>query len=133
MASKNEVKSKTSTIVVSPLSDAIEPKLAKNAENVAQTVENSLDSDDILNSLKILLITIGKLQKVRLEAGDIKPLIEQMLDGEPVRGEEIEKAKIGANALNRLVRAYSDHQAALLKAQSARTLLDQVLSFNSAN
>lgn len=133
MASKNEVKSKTSTIVGSPLSDAIEPKLAKNAENVAQTVENSLDSDDILNSLKILLITIGKLQKVRLEAGDIKPLIEQMLDGEPVRGEEIEKAKIGANALNRLVRAYSDHQAALLKAQSARTLLDQVLSFNSAN
>jgi hypothetical protein len=133
MASKNEVKSKTSTIVGSPLSDAIEPKLAKNAENVAQTVENSLDSDDILNSLKTLLITIGKLQKVRLEAGDIKPLIEQMLDGEPVRGEEIEKAKIGANALNRLVRAYSDHQAALLKAQSARTLLDQVLSFNSAN
>ncbi|WP_306297046.1 hypothetical protein [Nostoc sp. C052] len=60
-------------------------------------------------------------------------MIEQMLDGEPVRGEEIEKAKIGANALNRLVRAYSDHQAALLKAQSARTLLDQVLSFNSAN
>ncbi|WP_265278006.1 hypothetical protein [Nostoc sp. KVJ3] len=56
-----------------------------------------------------------------------------MLDGEPVRGEEIEKAKNGANALNRLVRAYSDHQAALLKAQSARTLLDQVLSFNSAN
>ncbi|QLE45633.1 hypothetical protein FD723_35835 (plasmid) [Nostoc sp. C052] len=133
MASKNEVKSKTSTIVVSALSDAIEPKVAKNAENVAQTVENSLDSDDILNSLKTLLITIEKLQKVRLEAGDIKPLIEQMLDGEPVRGEEIEKAKIGANALNRLVRAYSDHQAALLKAQSARTLLDQVLSFNSAN
>ncbi len=133
MASKNEVKSKTSTIVGSPLSDAIEPKLAKNAENVAQTVENSLDSDDILNSLKTLLITIEKLQKVRLEAGDIKPWIEQMLDGEPVRGEEIEKAKIGANALNRLVRAYSDHQAALLKAQSARTLLDQVLSFNSAN
>lgn len=133
MASKNEVKSKTSTIVGSPLSDAIEPKLTKNAENVAQTVENYLDSDDILNSLKTLLITIEKLQKVRLEAGDIKPLIEQMLDGESVRGEEIEKAKIGANALNRLVRAYSDHQAALLKAQSARTLLDQVLSFNSAN
>ncbi|WP_306297047.1 hypothetical protein [Nostoc sp. C052] len=56
MASKNEVKSKTSTIVVSALSDAIEPKVAKNAENVAQTVENSLDSDDILNSLKPYLL-----------------------------------------------------------------------------
>ncbi|MEH1899593.1 MAG: hypothetical protein V7K94_30755 [Nostoc sp.] len=94
MASKNEVKSKISTIVGSPLSDAIEPKLAKNAENVAQTVENYLDSDDILNSLKTLLITIEKLQKVRLEAGDIKPLIEQMVDGEPVRGEEIEVLRL---------------------------------------
>ena len=133
MVSKNEVKSETSTIVVSPLPDAAEPKLVDDAEDVAQPVGNVLDSDDILNSLKTLLNSIEKLQKVRLEAGDIKPLIEQMLDGKPVMSEELEKAKIGASTLNRLVRAYSDHQDALLKAQSARTLLSQVLSFNPAN
>lgn len=96
-------------------------------------MENALDSDEILNSLKTLLSTLEKLQKVRLEAGDIKLVIEQMLDGEIVRGEEIEKAKTGASKLNRLVRAYSDHQAALFKSQPARTLLDLVLNSNPAN
>jgi len=52
MATKNEVKAETSTIVVSQLSDAAEPQLVENAEDVAQPMENSLGSDDILNSLK---------------------------------------------------------------------------------
>ncbi len=56
MPKKNEVKSETSTIVVSPLSDAAEPQLVGNAEDVAQPMENSLDSDDILNSLKTMTI-----------------------------------------------------------------------------
>ncbi len=52
MATKNEVKAETSTIVVLQLSDAAEPQLVENAEDVAQPMENSLGSDDILNSLK---------------------------------------------------------------------------------
>ncbi|MHC5763227.1 hypothetical protein [Nostoc sp.] len=52
MATKNEVKAETFTIVVSQLSDAAEPQLVENAEDVAQPMENSLGSDDILNSLK---------------------------------------------------------------------------------
>ncbi|WP_167315634.1 hypothetical protein [Nostoc punctiforme] len=52
MATKNEVKAETSTIVVSQLSDAAEPQLVENAEDVAQPMKNSLGSDDILNSLK---------------------------------------------------------------------------------
>jgi hypothetical protein len=35
MATKNEVKAETSTIVVSQLSDAAEAKLVENAEDVA--------------------------------------------------------------------------------------------------
>ena len=127
MASESEIKPKTSTTELLTLADETQ------TQGIAESVENALDSDEILNSLKTLLSTLEKLQKVRLEAGDIKPLIEQMLDGKPVRSEELEKAKIGASTLNRLVRAYSDHQTALLKAQSARTLLSQVLSFNPAN
>ncbi|MHC5917395.1 MAG: hypothetical protein ACYTXE_41895 [Nostoc sp.] len=52
MATKNEVKAETSTIVVSQLSDTAEAQLVENAEDVAQPMENSLGSDDILNSLK---------------------------------------------------------------------------------
>lgn len=90
-------------------------------------VEDIQNVDSILNSLKTLLSTVEKLQKVRQEVGDIKPLLVQMLDGELVSGEELEQLKTGVSGLFRLVRAYSDHQTALAKAQPARSLLDEVL------
>jgi hypothetical protein len=89
--------------------------------------------DDILNSLKTLLSTVEKLQKIRQEVGDIKPLLVRMLDGELVSGEDLEQLKTGVSGLLRLVRAHSDHQAALAKAQTARTLLDEVLSVTPNN
>lgn len=98
---------------------AIEPETTSEAE--------ALDIEDCLNALKVLLSTVEKLQKVRQEVGDIKPLLVRMLDGEVVTGAELEQLKTGVNGLFRLVRAYSDHQAALTKAQPARQLLDDVL------
>ncbi|MCY7320744.1 MAG: hypothetical protein LH660_02810 [Phormidesmis sp. CAN_BIN36] len=95
-------------------------------------VEDTQNVDSILNSLKILLSTVEKLQKVRQEVGDIKPLLVQMLDGELVSGEDLEQLKTGVGGLFRLVRAYSDHQAALAKAQPARSLLDEVLKTPNA-
>lgn len=96
-------------------------------EDAPETIEDAQDIDEILNSLKSLLSALEKLQKVRQDVGDIKPLIGRMLDGEIIAGEELEQLKSGVNSLSRLVRAYSDHQAALTKAQAARKLLDQVL------
>ncbi|MGV0024944.1 hypothetical protein [Phormidesmis priestleyi] len=93
----------------------------------AVEVEEAQDVDSILNSLKTLLSTVEKLQKVRQEVGDIKPLLVRMLDGELMAGEDLEQLKTGVGGLLRLVRAYSDHQAALTKAQPARSLLDEVL------
>lgn len=84
--------------------------------------------DDCLNALKALLSTVEKLQKVRLEVGDVKPFLMRMLDGEVMSGEELEQLKTGVGGLSRLIRAYSDHQTALAKAQPARDLLDQVLN-----
>lgn len=84
--------------------------------------------DECLNALKALLSTVEKLQKVRLEVGDVKPFLLRMLDGEVMSGEELEQLKTGVSGLSRLMRAYSDHQVALLKAQPARDLLDQVLN-----
>jgi len=55
-----------------------------------------------------------------------------MLDGELVGGEELEQLKTGMSGLVRLVRAYSDHQAALTKAQPARNVLDQILKERNA-
>lgn len=99
------------------------------SESASETVKDPQDIDEILNSLKTLLSTVEKLQKVRQEVGDIKPLLLRMLDGELVSGGELEQLKVGVGGLTKLVRAHSDHQAALVKAQAARSLLDEVLKF----
>lgn len=103
------------------------------AEGPVETGKDTQDIEDSLNALKTLLSAVEKLQKVRQEVGDIKPLLVRMLDGEVMSGEELEQLKTGVGGLLRLVRAYSDHQAALLKAQPARSLLDEVLKVRSAS
>jgi hypothetical protein len=116
--------------------DAIETEDSEVAQPPALNNSSNGDDlqsvDDILNSLKTLLTTVEKLQKIRQEVGDIKPLLVRMLDGELVSGEDLEQLKTGVSGLLRLVRAHSDHQAALAKAQTARSLLDEVLSSSSA-
>ncbi|MBE9035340.1 hypothetical protein [aff. Roholtiella sp. LEGE 12411] len=129
MAQSNRVKTETSTQELPTVSDIEQPVII---EDSAEPVEDVQDIDSILNSLKTLLSTVEKLQKVRQEVGDIKPLIGRMLDGELLAGEELEQLKTGVSGLSRLVRAYSDHQAALSKAQPARNLLDQVLKEGQA-
>jgi hypothetical protein len=104
-----------------------EPKSEEPTEAAPASAGEGYDIDEILNSLKTLLTTVEKLQKVRQDVGDIKALLVRMLDGELMAGEELEQLKTGVAGLLRLVRAHSDHQAALAKAQSARSLLDEVL------
>ncbi|MEA5506513.1 hypothetical protein VB735_26105 [Halotia wernerae UHCC 0503] len=124
MAQKNGVTAGTSAQELTTVSDVEESVTIDNSPEPGEDVQ---DIDEILNSLKALLSTVDKLQKVRQDVGDIKPLIGRMLDGELLAGEELEQLKAGVSSLSRLVRAYSDHQAALAKAQPARELLDQVL------
>ncbi|WP_193200390.1 hypothetical protein [Nostoc sp. MG11] len=124
MARTNGVKAETTAQELSTVTDIEE---TVTIEAVTEPAEDAQDIDDILTSLKTLLSTVEKLQKVRQEVGDIKPLIGRMLDGELVANEELEQLKTGVSGLTRLVRAYSDHEVALAKAQPARKLLDQVL------
>lgn len=137
MARSNSGKPELSALESSVISDPEEPNPQDTevseevAEEVAESVEDAQDVDSILNSLKTLLSTVEKLQKVRQEVGDIKPLLVRMLDGELVAGEDLEQLKTGVGGLFRLVRAHSDHQAALAKAQPARSLLDEVLKVSS--
>lgn len=83
--------------------------------------------DSLFKDLKSLLSTVEKLQKVREEVGDIKPLIIRLLDGELLEGDELEQLKSGVGGLSKLVRLYGDYQMALEQAQPARILLDQVI------
>lgn len=127
--SKTEIPVQESPLADVKDSDAQELVASEDASGsgVPESVEDIQDVDSILNSLKTLLSSVEKLQKIRQEVGDIKPLLTRMLDGELVSGEDLEMLKTGVGGLFRLVRAYSDHQAALAKAQSARKLLDEVL------
>lgn len=111
--------------------EELEPVETENETPEASSngAKENQDIDEILNSLKTLLSTVEKLQKVRQEVGDIKPLLLRMLDGELVSGEDLEQLKTGVGGLTKLVRAHTDHQAALVKAQVARDLLDEVLKF----
>lgn len=129
MARSNGVKTETSTQELPTVSDVQDSVAEENSE----AVENVQDIDSILNSLKTLLSTVEKLQKIRQDVGDIKPLIERMLDGEIMAGEELEQLKTGVSGLSRLIRAYSDHQDALANAQPARDFLDQVLKTKAAD
>ncbi|MEA5517141.1 hypothetical protein [Nodularia sp. UHCC 0506] len=124
------VKNQTSAQELPPVSDIQDP-VASEAQG--ELVADVQDIDGILNSLKTLLSSVEKLQKIRQEVGDVKPLIGRMLDGELMAGEELEQLKTGVSGLSRLIRAYSDHQAALAKAQPARNLLDQVLKGSQTN
>ncbi|MDJ0736023.1 MAG: hypothetical protein QNJ47_18505 [Nostocaceae cyanobacterium] len=124
MAQTNGMKTQRDTEKLSSVADAQE---VVTMQDSSETIKDSQDIDEILSSLKALLSTIEKLQKIRQDVGDIKPLIERMLDGEIVTGEELDQLKTGVSGLSRLIRAYSDHQAALAKAQPARKMLDQVL------
>ncbi|MCP6760754.1 MAG: hypothetical protein NHB32_18865 [Fischerella sp. CENA71] len=130
MARTNGVKSETSAEVSPVISDSEDTVTIRDS---SEQLEDNQDIDEILNSLKSLLSSVEKLQKVRQEVGDIKPLLVRMLDGELVSGQELEQLKSGVNGLVRLVRTYSDHQTALTKAQGARKLLDQVLKENKAD
>ncbi|MBD2454755.1 hypothetical protein H6G80_11760 [Nostoc sp. FACHB-87] len=122
MAKSNGAKGETTTQdVVTNTEDT------DTVQDAPAPAESSQDIDEILNSLKALLSSVEKLQKVRQEVGDIKPLVQRMLDGELLAGEELELLKTGVSGLVRLVRAYGDHQTALAKAQPARNLLDEIL------
>ncbi|MGG6296667.1 hypothetical protein ACQ4M4_19925 [Leptolyngbya sp. AN02str] len=107
--------------------DVADDDTVETAKAAGSTAVSTDDLDDILGSLKSLLSTVEKLQKARQDVGDIKPLLVRMLDGELVAGDDLEQLKTGIAGLMRLVRAHSDHQTALSKAQPARDLLDQVM------
>jgi hypothetical protein len=121
MARNSKVEAEVQELPVEPV----------EAETTAPEPVGEQDIDGILNALKTLLSSVEKLQKIRQEVGDIKPLLLRMLDGDLVAGEELEQLKVGVSGLLRLVRAHSDHQAALEKAQSARSLLDDVFKTTS--
>lgn len=127
MARTNGSKTEQPTQKATEIEEIEEIEESVEAADKTEPEINTQAIDDSLNTLKTLLNTVEKLQKVRQEVGDIKPLLVRMLDGEVVSGEELEQLKTGVGGLFRLVRAYGDHQTALAKAQPARDLLDQVL------
>lgn len=132
MARTNGVKTETIIEEDLEMDEAEEETIAdSDADSDTAAGLDTQDIEDSLNALKTLLTTVEKLQKVRQEVGDVRSLLLRMLDGEVMSGDDLEQLKVGVGGLSKLVRAYSDHQVALAKAQSARDLLDEVLRVRS--
>jgi len=141
MARTNGAKTETASPKAAEIEELEATPEAVEAEELEVEVEaapeapkaktDTQEIEDCLGALKALLVAVEKRQKARLEVGDIKSLLVRMLDGELVSGDELEQIKTGVNGLTKLVRAYSDHQSALSKAQPARQLLDDVLKVQS--
>ncbi|NEP18482.1 MAG: PCRF domain-containing protein [Leptolyngbya sp. SIO4C1] len=97
------------------------------APQTPELIDDPQQLDELFKALKTLLNTVDKLQTARQDVGDIKPLMERMLDGELLSGEELDQLKSGVSSLSKLVKVYGDYQTALEQAQPARELLDTVL------
>jgi len=111
----------------SPLTDTPTPNgTAAPAPGAAPTLDDQTVTETFA-ALKTLLSTVEKLQKARQGVGDIKPVINRLLDGEMLSGEELEQVKAGIGSLGKLVKLYSDYREALAKAQPARELLDTMI------
>lgn len=94
-------------------------------------VTDTLDEqaiEEAFAALKTLLSTVEKMQKVRQNIGDVKPLLMRLLDGELLSVEELEPLKEGVSGLSKLVKLYAEYQVALANAQPARNLLDKMLN-----
>ncbi len=78
MTKANRAKTEMSEQELPSVSDIEDPVTVKEE---SEAVEDAQNIDDILNSLKTLLSTVEKLQKVRQEVGDIKPLIGRKKSG----------------------------------------------------
>lgn len=109
-----------------PLSVVPDPETSHPTQPMPTDIEAE-QIETVFKDLKTLLNTVEKLQKARQDVGDIKALLVRLLDGELLAGEELDEVKAGVGGLSKLMKLYSDYQAALQKAQPARELLDQVL------
>ena len=108
----------------------LSPEPTSTDEATTANPSSTLDEqtvETVFAALKTLLSTVEKLQNARQSVGDIKPLLIRLLDGEMLLGEELEQLKASVGGLSKLIKFYGDYQDALVQAQPARALLDEML------
>lgn len=86
------------------------------------------DPDELIKPLKELLSALEKRQKVIQEIGDYRSVLQGLVSGELLSGEELERAKQVIQSLGKLVKATIDHQKALATASEVMPALDQILT-----
>ena len=110
-----------------------DPGDAKGTEKLqdprdAKVAEKLQDPDELIKPLKELLTALEKRQKVIQEMGDYRTVLQSLVSGELLSGEELERAKQVIQSLGKLVKATMDHQKALATASEVMPALDQILA-----
>ncbi|NET34994.1 MAG: hypothetical protein F6K19_23700 [Cyanothece sp. SIO1E1] len=110
-----------------PKAKESEDKNNKTAEDVKPAVANLQDPDELIKPLKELITVLEKRQKVAQEIGDYHTVLQNLVSGELIAGEELERAKQVIQSLSKLVKATMDHQKALAAASEVMPALDKIL------
>ncbi|MDJ0706001.1 MAG: hypothetical protein QNJ46_22250 [Leptolyngbyaceae cyanobacterium MO_188.B28] len=96
-------------------------------------IEHIQDPDELIKPLKELLTALEKRQKVVQEMGDYRTVLQSLVSGELLSGEELDRAKQVIQSLGKLVKATLDHQKALATASDIIPLLDKILAVKKAS
>ena len=106
--------------------------LEETASN-AKAVETLQDPDELIKPLKELLTALEKRQKVIQEMGDYRNVLQSLVSGELLSGEDLDRAKQVIQSLGKLVKATLDHQKALTTASDIMPALDKILAVKKAS
>ena len=123
------------TISAKPAVQKISSESSKNKPVVEEVkpAEKVQDPDELIKPLKELLTALEKRQKVIQEMGDYRTILQSLVSGDLLSGEELERAKQVIQSLGKLVKATMDHQKALTTASEVMPALDQILAVKKAS
>ena len=108
-------------------------KIPDEKVNNAKEAETPQDPDELIKPLKELLTALEKRQKVIQEMGDYRNVLQSLVSGELLSGEELDRAKQVIQSLSKLVKATLDHQKALTTASDIMPALDKILAVKKSS
>ncbi|MBW4518564.1 MAG: hypothetical protein KME16_02365 [Scytolyngbya sp. HA4215-MV1] len=123
--------SQAKAIAETPTRQAESEAQPKQGVKEASLAEIAQDPEELIKPLKELITALERRQKIVQEMGDYRTVLQSLVSGDLLSGEELERAKQVIQSLGKLVKATIDHQNALATASEVMPALDKILGVQS--